>query len=298
LDVVFTLSGSASAGDDYAVAGATRLGGDQWQARIPANQTTATVTLVAVQDSIPEHAETITAQTVGTADYFLGHNTNGEFTVTDDEPVISVSASDPKGSELHTKRTPATAAFTFHRTGATSLPLVVSYTIEGTASYGVDYAPIPTQVVIPAGQQTATVSIVPLLDESAEAAETVVLRLQLNESAVVSATSGIATATIEDSAPHVSFIGATSAPKGALLSLARSGGSTKAQTITIYLRFEQFNGTTTKAQRVTFRANSFNLQYLIRPPARAQGPTQVTVTLGDYATYFVDGPTTLNFTLP
>ncbi len=53
-------------------------------------------------------------------------------------------------------------SFTFCRTGDRTSPYVVNYTIGGTAVNGVDYQMLPGSVTIPAGQECATVEVVPL----------------------------------------------------------------------------------------------------------------------------------------
>lgn len=53
-------------------------------------------------------------------------------------------------------------SFTFCRTGDRTNAYVVNYTIGGTAINGVDYQTLPGSVTIPAGQECATVEVVPL----------------------------------------------------------------------------------------------------------------------------------------
>jgi hypothetical protein len=72
--------------------------------------------------------------------------------------------------------------YTFTRTGDTSMPLRVKYTVAGTASLGSDYTGISTvrttkTLIIPAGSTTATVSVDPTADTSVEGDETVSLTL-------------------------------------------------------------------------------------------------------------------------
>jgi hypothetical protein len=299
IEVLFTLSGNAEPVDDYIVSGATRVTGNQWRTLIPANQSTATVVLTAVQEGYPEPTESLHAQLVVTTDYFLGLSTTGELSLIDDEPVISVTAGDASGSELHTKRTPDPANFTFQRTGSLAKPLTLRYTVEGSAIKGLDYKTIPAEIVIPAGAATKTLTVEPLADRSAEPTENVVVKLQLHETALVSTTESSATVTIEDAAPHIAFAGTTLVQKGMAISLTRSGGDMKAVPITIYLTYPEASGSViTRAQRVKFPARSSGTEYLFRRPSKAQGPIAVTVSLGDTASYFVDGPALLSFTLP
>ncbi|MBI5693224.1 MAG: DUF1800 family protein [Verrucomicrobia bacterium] len=70
---------------------------------------------------------------------------------------VSVSATVPATDTVG--GTPA--VFTFTRVGLMTNPVTVEYTIEGSATAGVDYEPLPGRVTIPAGASTATVTLVP-----------------------------------------------------------------------------------------------------------------------------------------
>jgi hypothetical protein len=58
-----------------------------------------------------------------------------------------------------------TATFLVRRDSGNNAALTVYYSIGGTASNGVDYAAIPNNVTIPAGQWYALIAIVPLNDD-------------------------------------------------------------------------------------------------------------------------------------
>jgi hypothetical protein len=73
---------------------------------------------------------------------------------------------------------PKNATFAVFRFGATNDDLLVNYGIGGTATNGIDYAALPGDVTIPAGQRAADISIVPLDDGPPDRNSTVVLRLQ------------------------------------------------------------------------------------------------------------------------
>ncbi len=73
---------------------------------------------------------------------------------------------------------------------------VVPFTIGGTATNGVDYTAIPNSVTIPAGQTSASLTIVPLLDGIPEGPETVILDIQTSP-----CTNEIITVTIVDYDP-------------------------------------------------------------------------------------------------
>ena len=67
------------------------------------------------------------------------------------------------------------------RTGDTSAPLVVSYTIEGTAQSGIDYEALPGTIEFPAKKKSATILVRPLADGLLEGPETIELTLAPNE---------------------------------------------------------------------------------------------------------------------
>jgi hypothetical protein len=112
-------------------------------------------------------------------------------------PQVSISATD--GAETTGDSRPVT--FTVTRTGSgASLhnPLTVSYTLDGTAAPGDDYAaPTPTAVTIPAGQNSVTFSITPINDGLTESSETIVATLSADDAYDLAAVSS-ATATVSD----------------------------------------------------------------------------------------------------
>ena len=63
------------------------------------------------------------------------------------------------------------------RTGSTTAPLIVFFTVTGTATPGSDYATLPGRVTILAGAPSATIAVTPTDDPLMEGSETVVLTL-------------------------------------------------------------------------------------------------------------------------
>jgi GH35 family endo-1,4-beta-xylanase len=71
------------------------------------------------------------------------------------------------------------AVFQVVRTGGSlALPVTVNYTVSGTAVAGTDYTALPGSVTIPAGQDSATISIVGLSSAVATGTKTVNVELQ------------------------------------------------------------------------------------------------------------------------
>ncbi len=121
---------------------------------------------------------------------------------------ISVAASDATASESDradaaTGLTPPPnpGGFTITRAGDNSSAVTVLYSMTGTAENGLDYTSVADSVVIPAGDNTATITITPLADTAYERDETVVLTVMENPHYLVG-TNASAAVTIADDDPQ------------------------------------------------------------------------------------------------
>jgi hypothetical protein len=190
LTVNLSIGGTATSGDDYPAI-ATPVS-------IPSGQASRTITIQPRQDFTMEPAETVTFQ-LAPGEYAIG--TPGSVTVTiADSPNVSVEATDSVASEIG----PDSGTFTVRRTGPTTAPLDVWFSLSGTASNFDDYAAIGQGVTIPAGASSATVTVAPVVDQVYEGTETVVLTLQFGTYSI--AAPGSATVTIADDAPVVTLV--------------------------------------------------------------------------------------------
>ena len=88
-------------------------------------------------------------------------------------PVVVISVSDPVAAELPRK----IGEFSISRSGSILEELTVHYTIGGTATNGVDFTPLSTQITIPAGRRSITLPIIPIDDVLVEGDETAVVTL-------------------------------------------------------------------------------------------------------------------------
>jgi len=89
-------------------------------------------------------------------------------------PAVTIQATDATATEAG----PTSGAITVFRTGETLLPLVVGYSVEGTATNGVDYATLTGSVTLPIGAASATITVNPIDDTVVEGDETVALTLR------------------------------------------------------------------------------------------------------------------------
>src|SRR5262249_973843 len=128
--------------------------------------------------------------------YTVGVDTSATITIADDDTptsIVTISASDPNAAEAG----PQAGALTVTRSGSTTAPLLVSYTVGGSATAGSDYTALAGMLTIPAGQASATIAVLPVDDALVEGNETVVVTLSAGPAYTLGA-SASATVTIID----------------------------------------------------------------------------------------------------
>jgi len=94
LQIVVSRGGTASSGSDY-----VSIGGSNFIVTIPANQTSATVTITPIADNLVEGSETVVLTIQPNAAYLIGTQGTATVTIADDPPVVSVTATDSDASE-------------------------------------------------------------------------------------------------------------------------------------------------------------------------------------------------------
>ena len=124
-------------------------------------------------------------------------------------PAVTIAATQPNADTSGANP----GAFTVTRTGDTSLPLVVDYSVGGTANSGIDYASLPGVVVIPAGSSSAAVAVLPNPTLSTVPSVTVILTLTANYQYATVGT-GAATVTITN-LPATLYVATLRPPSGA-----------------------------------------------------------------------------------
>ena len=107
-------------------------------------------------------------------------------------PTVSITAGDRPASEDGMK-----GRFIITRNGCDADPLDVFVAVSGTATPGTDYERLKGRIMIPAGQDSAAIEVVPIDDSILEGTETVVLTLASKTTYGVTGT-GTATVSILD----------------------------------------------------------------------------------------------------
>jgi hypothetical protein len=189
--VYYSTSGStATSGADYAA-----LPGYVY---ILAGQSSASISVNVIDDSIVEGSETERLTISSNAAYNIGNPSYATVTITDNDvipvtPTVTITATDASAAEPSNN-----GSFRISRTGDTSSSLLVYYSTSGsTASAGADYAALSGYVYILAGQSSASIPVNVIDDSTVESSETV--RLTLSSSAAYTVGSpSYATVTITD----------------------------------------------------------------------------------------------------
>ena len=150
-------------------------------ATLAAGETSQQITLNVAGDRVFEADETFTvslSNPVGGTLAAGGATASGRIQNDDQPPSISLSLANASVTEDG----PTNLAYTFTRSGSTSSPLTVNYSVGGTASRGIDYTGIPAlpatqSITFAAGSATASLRVDPTGDRNQEANETVALSL-------------------------------------------------------------------------------------------------------------------------
>lgn len=192
LTVRYSVSGTATVGSDFNALSGT--------VDIPANQTSATITITPIDDTAVETNETIIVTLSTNAAYDLGTTTSGTVTLTSNDvaaplPEVAIMATDLQAAEQLRDQ----AVFTFKRRGGDlTQPLTIAYSVSGTATNGTDYGRLSGTVTIPANQTMATVPVVPVDDTAVESSETVILTLSSSTAYSIATSYRTATASLAD----------------------------------------------------------------------------------------------------
>ncbi len=183
----FSVGGTAALATNYTVTSTSPLVFNAGSGTIVmlAGETTATITLSALNDQLINAARTVVLTIVDTAPtktYTIGTPNLATLTIADAvAPTVSISVNPlpipvEGGSNI---------SIIFTRTGSTSLPLVVNFDITGTAILNTNYSLAGATLVsgntytttIPAGQTTRAIFLSPTNDYVANAARTAIFTL-------------------------------------------------------------------------------------------------------------------------
>lgn len=192
--VNITTSGTATSGSDYAGGVATVV--------IPANASTATITIDPTVDGAVEPDETVTLIVAAGTGYTAGAPSSATGTIlNDDVPTATISVSPTSVAEDGAPN----LVYTVTLNQASFSALSLGYTIGGTATNGIDYATIASPLVIPAGNTTGTITVNPTADATIETNETVTLTLNAGAGYTVGAPNSATGTILNDDLPNLAI---------------------------------------------------------------------------------------------
>lgn len=294
LNVIYRVGGTATLEEDFT--GIPISPGTRMLSFTPGSST-ATLILDPTADSTFEADETIALTLVtGTGyGYTIGTTTAVIGTIrNDDLPVITLALSQASVIEDGN----ANLVYTFSRTGITTNPLTVSYTLGGTATLGTDYTGIAStsatkMITFAAGATTARVTIDRTADTIIEPDETVALTLVADASYTIG-TPGAVVGTITNDDPRITLAvspasvtedGSTNllytftrSGTGDLTSAPLTVNYTVGGTTTLGLDYTGINPTGLN-QSITFAAGSTTARLTVDPTADTEIEPNETVAL-------------------
>ncbi len=295
LTVNYSVAGTATNGTDYASIPAGVI--------FAANSATATVIVDPTPDTTAESNETViltlatgTGYTVGTTTAVTGTITNVTL------PTITLAVSPSSVTEDGTQN----LIYTFTRTGSTTNPLTVNYSVAGTATNGTDYASIPAGVIFAANSATATVIVDPTPDTTAESNETVILTLATGTGYTVGTTTAVTGTITNVTLPTITLAVSPSSvtedgTQNLIYTFTRTGSTTNPLTVNYSVAGTATNGTDYASipAGVIFAANSATATVIVdpTPDTTAESNETVILTLATGTGYTVGTTTAVTGTI-
>ena len=302
LTVNYTLGGTATLNTDYTRTGTTNT------VTFAANSSTATVTVDPTADTTVENNETVALTLATGTGYTVGTTTAVTGTINNDDTSVTLAVSPSSVTEDGTTN----LVYTFTRSGVTTNPLTVNYTLGGTATLNTDYTRTGTTntVTFAANSSTATVTVDPTADTTVESNETVALTLATGTGYAVG-TPNAATGTITNddvTPPSITLAVSPSSvtedgTTNLVYTFTRSGVTTNALTVNYTLGGTATLNTdytrTGTTNTVTFAANSSTATVTVDPTAdtTVENNETVALTLATGTGYTVGTPNTATGTI-
>jgi hypothetical protein len=203
--VYYTIGAGSSAtpGSDYSVSAGTGgtcgvTDGNAW-VQFAAESASMTLEVAPLDAGLVGGSKTVTIDLSSSPDdsYVVASDySSATVTIYDDDlPTVSVAATTATATE-----TGSAGQFTVSLANSVTLDhdLLVPYTLGGTAANGCDYSILPGDVIIPAGQSSATICVSPIDQGIIGGSRTVVLSLGTGSEYNLDTSHGAATVTIED----------------------------------------------------------------------------------------------------
>ena len=271
-----TAAGTATAGSDY-----TSVTNNL---TIPAGQTSGTINVPILDDSIYEGNETLFMNLSAVSGVAIADN-QGTGTIVENDAVPNITVDDPVVAENNGPMT-----FTISLDAAAAVPVQVDYaTSDNTATAGSDYTAKSGTAVIPAGSTSTTVNVALLDDSTYEGDETLNLDLSGAVNGTISDAQGQGTIQDDDPAPTISVDSPSVGEGGGTLTFTISIDTAAA--VDTSVDYTTNDGTATDGQDYTGQSGTAAI-------TAGSTSTTVDVPVTDDSTYEGDETLTLDLSNP
>jgi hypothetical protein len=236
LTIFYSLGGTATNSVDYST-----LPGS---VTIPAGATEALVALTASHPDDTAGSKLVALTISSNAIYFTGNSSNANVTIYNDFVIaVTIVATDSIAWEGANN----IGTFTMNRVGNLSANLWVNYSLTGSATNGVDYAPLPATLLIPSGAASVSLNISPITDFLLKGKRSVIATLQ-SASGYIVGNPGVAQVTfLDDDMPAISLAATASnaseaGPVSGQFTFTRTGAVTNPLTVKFKVFGTAING--------------------------------------------------------
>ena len=238
-----TANGSAMAGSDYTAASGTLT--------FAAGETTKTITVATIDDSVVESAETVLVNLSSPTNGATITAAQGSGTINDNDVAFAIS--NATGAMEG-----GTLTFTVTKAGTTSSSYSVNYaTANGTATSGSDYTATSGTLTFLPGDTTKTITVATIDDSVVEPAETVLMNLSApTGNATITTAQG--SATIIDNDVSFAISNAAAVTEGGTLTFTVTRSGTTSSGFSV--NYATASGTATSGS--DFTATSGTLTFL------------------------------------
>lgn len=237
LTVNFSVGGTATFSTDYTQTGAATYTASAGMVTIGAGNSTATVTVDPTTDTTVEPDETVILMVTSGTGYNIGMPDTATGTITNDDTDVTMTLSPSSVGEDGSTN----LVYTFTRSGVTTGPLTVNFSVAGTATFTSDYTQTGAAtygassgtVTIASGNATATVSLTPVNDAKVEGNETAALAITSGSYGIGTPNSATGTIVDNDTATVAFASSSSNAPEqtathnvGVTLTITANGAGT------------------------------------------------------------------------
>lgn len=293
LNVTYSVGGTAVPNKNYSALPSAIL--------IPAFSSSADITVVPIDDNAVQVDRSVIVTLTGETAYYVGSPNQATVMIVDDEmPRVSISPL------LNASEAGTVGQFKVSRFGNSHFDLLVNYATGGTATSGVNYAPLPMSVTIPGGQTSTTIDVTAIDDNQSTEDLTVAVSLLLGSGYTIGTPDNATIAIVNTDLPMVKIAASDSkaaetGPNTGSFTISRTGPTTATLAVKYNITGTAKNGTdyVTLSTSKTIPAGVSSAVITVTPilDNALEGNETVKLTLKTDPTYLIGKPSAAAVTI-